>query len=57
MKKSLCVALAAVVLASAAPVLLAAPITPWPVPMPQSSAIALSAPITPWPVPMPQLSL
>jgi hypothetical protein len=54
MKKTLRVALAAVVLASAAPVLLAAPTVPAPIPVPQ---IAVSAPINPAPMPMPQIAV
>jgi ABC-type sugar transport system substrate-binding protein len=53
MKKSLRIAFAVVVLASAALVLQAAPTNPWPVPVPQGG-ISLSSPSNPWPVPVPQ---
>jgi hypothetical protein len=54
MKQSLRIALAAAVLASVAPVLLASPTNPWPVPVPQS---AMSSPTNPWPVPVPQSAM
>lgn len=55
MKKTLSIALVAVLLAFATPVLqAAAPSNPWPVPVPQATTIALSAPSNPWPVPVPQ---
>ena len=54
MKKSLRIALAVAVLAFVAPVLLAAPTSPWPAPVPQT---ALSAPTSPWPAPVPQAHL
>ena len=73
MKKSLRIALVAVVLASVTPVLLASPTSPWPtpvpqfavssptnplpVPVPQSSASVQASPINPWPMPVPQALL
>lgn len=51
MKYFLRIALTATVLALVAPVLLAAPTSPWPMPIPQGG---LTAPTSPWPMPIPQ---
>jgi hypothetical protein len=56
MKKSLRIALAVVILASLAPIALAAsaPTNPWPTPVPNSITSDVSAPTNPWPTPVPQ---
>ena len=53
MNQSLRLVLAATVLAVVSPVLLAAPTSPWPVPVPQGG-LSFSSPSNPWPVPVPQ---
>ena len=52
-KNSMRLAFTAILLVSAAPTVLAAPTSPWP--MPQSSVIALAAPTSP--LPMPQIAM
>jgi hypothetical protein len=52
--RSLRFVLSVAILASLASVLMAAPTSPWPTPVPQ---IAVSAPTSPWPTPVPQIAV